>query len=259
MSDFKPNDQLQSLINLASYKQIESIEVNGVCSDTGEITEQFPESFYFKDDITYEVSLISLSTSSFFPNLTEANNKFFYSEANSNIIKEINADTGAYEIKDIDHMVKNKLAIKKDEDSPINITLIGSTGKVVITLADGWKIYFDREKTWRKEVGFESKVLDKPINISDSLADIVPTQRIYLECDIIKGSYYKGKQSTILFSFDNKSGWGKILSFRPFPLEPKLLIRKIFNQIIFRFRDDKLNPVTFLKAPVCLTIEIKQL
>ena len=245
---------MQTLINLASYKRIESIEVNGICNDYGEIVEQFAEEFRFKDEVTYKTSLVSLSTTSFFPNITESNNKFYYSE--NNIVKEIIADSGAYEIKDYDFMIKSKLA---NEHNPINITLIPSTGKVLITLADGWKIYFDKENTWRKELGFNSRVLDKPINISDTIADIVSTQRIYLECDIIKGSYYKGKQSTILFSFDNKTGYGRVLSFRPNPVEPKLLIRKIFNQIVFRFRDDKLKPVTFMKAPVCLTIEIEQL
>jgi hypothetical protein len=247
---------IESINNKLSQKQIETFEVVDICSKDGQITLQLPFQAEFKEDATYYVSLVELSTTSFFPNLGEHNNKFYYS-GDDGVIKEITLSTGAYDVKDYNEAISNAIP-KVNNVNPIELSLSPSTGKVTIKLANNYKIYFDREGTWRDELGFDSVILAERENNAPHIANILKVHKIYLSCDICKGSYFNGKQSNILWSFNNSKRYGYPLSFNVQKRLYKQLNQKSFNKIIFTFTDDNGNPVDFMGSRVTICIEVKQ-
>jgi hypothetical protein len=246
-------NKLELLSNLLSQKEILTIEVNGSCNENGEIEQIFWNNIELKENISYNIALLSLSTSSFFPNIIkDSNNLFYYSEKDSSDVKTIVFETGAYELKDINEYIKFYL---KDN---VTISLIESTGKCRISLADGWKVYFNKPNTFKKILGFTKTEVVDSTTLSDEIIDVLTIQRIYLHCDICRGSIYNGKPSSILFSFNNFHRWGFPLAFNLNPLQEKQVVIKKFNRIKFTFIDNNNRPIDFLKSPVTLSIQIRQ-
>ena len=200
--------------------------------------------------------MVEFSSTSFFPNLTESNNKFYYAGAD-NDIKEVTLLTARYEIKDYAEAIANAIP-KVNNMNPIEISLSASTGRVVIKLANDYKVYFDRDNTWRDELGFESVILNARENVANHIANILKIHKIYLSCDICKESYFNGKQSNILWSFSNSKRYGYPLSFSIQKRLYRELNKKSFNKIIFTFTDDIGKPVDFMGSRVTICIVIKQ-
>jgi hypothetical protein len=247
---------IERLQNLLSNKRIESYEIVGNCDPNGQIILQLPFQAEFKEDASYYVSLVELSTTSFFPNLTESNNKFYYAGPDDDI-KEITLFTGCYEIKDYAEAIANAIP-KVNNMNPIEISLSASTGRVNIKLIENYKVYFNRENTWRDELGFDSVILNARENVAINIANILKIYKVYLSCDICKGSYYNGKQSNILWSFNNSKRYGYPLSFIIQKRLYKELNKKSFNKITFTFTDDSGKPVDFMGSRVTICVEIKQ-
>ena len=241
-----------NLNNTLSRKRIDFYEISDKCNNNGEIKINFDNTIEYDDNFDYYVSITRFDCNSFFPNLTKDNNKFYYSEPNSNVIKIIELENGAYEISDYNTIIQQHV---KDN---IKIDIASGIGKSIIFLKPGFKVYFDKPNTWRTCLGFDEVILDKPINYSNKMINILSIQKIYISCNIAKGSLYNGKDSQIIYSFSNDVNWGNNISIRPQNLENHLLVDKRFNNFIITFKDDQNNSVDFLKSPVSLTLEIKQ-
>ncbi len=171
---------------------------------------------------------------------------------NKLIIETITLANGCYEISDYNKVIQQYVG------DNIQIILNQASGHVMIKLAEGWKVYFSKPNCWNKELGYENKDLSEKINISKNMADITTIQKIYLDCSIIRGAYYKGKISNILYSFPNSHKYGSLITYAPYPKERMVLINKNFNKIIFKFYDEDNKPIDFQGEPVTLRIEIKQ-
>ena len=197
-----------------------------------------------------------MTATSFFPNLNSTNDKFYYSSKavdkdNKIIIEEITLANGCYEISDYNKVIQQYCG------ENIQIILNQASGHVMIKLADGWKVYF-KDNTWYKELGYEKITLSDKVNISKNIADITTIQKIYLDCNIIRGAYYKGKLSNILYSFPNNHKFGSLITYAPNPKERMLLINKNFNKIIFKFYDEDGKAIDFQGEPITIRLEIKQ-
>jgi hypothetical protein len=250
---------LEKLNNVLSHKQIETFEIVGTCDKNGQIIAELPGQMEFKEDSTYYVSLIGLTGTSFFPNVTDSNNKFYYSGKDNKII-ELTIPTGAYDIADYNEFIC--MSIPKVENAdPITISLHKPTGKVVIKLAAGFKVYFDKDKknSFSEELGFEKKVLSEAENLSPNMADIVKVQKVHISCDICRGAYLNGKGTNIIFSFPNEKRYGSPLSLVPTKRQYKQLIKKSFNKITFAFTDERGHPVDFQGAVTTVSLEVKQM
>lgn len=247
---------LQQLNNLLSHKQIETFEIIGNCDKNGQIIQQLPFQMELKEDSTYYVSLIGLTTTSFFPNVTVVNNKFYYS-GTDDVVMMLTIPTGAYDVSDYNEFVCMSIP-KVNNINPINISLHMPTGKVLIKLLTGYKVYFDKDDTYRHELGFINEVLNDPENFSPNMADILKVQTIYVSCDICRGSYLNGKGTNILYGFPNDKRYGHPLSLLPTKRQYKQLIKKSFNKIIFTFTDEDGRPVDFQEAQTTIAIECKE-
>jgi hypothetical protein len=69
---------IKQLNTRLSKKQIQTFEIVG---KNGKIVTNMSRQMEFNEDSTYYVSLVEMTGTSFFPNVTEANNKFYYTAA----------------------------------------------------------------------------------------------------------------------------------------------------------------------------------
>src|SRR5438105_3055808 len=101
-------DALQKLNNTLSRKRVEYIEIADKCNMNGEIKYKFNSKMEFDPNYDYKVSLISGEMTSFFPNLNETNNKFYYS-TKPRKIEEITLENGAYDVDTYYKKLKSKI------------------------------------------------------------------------------------------------------------------------------------------------------
>ena len=100
--------QLIKLNNMLNRKRIDYIEIQGTCDKAGWIKQQFIEVLRYDDEYDYYITLTSGHFSSLFPNIVKnKNDKFYYLQ--NNVLKTIAVSEGAYEVKNFNAILKNKL------------------------------------------------------------------------------------------------------------------------------------------------------
>ena len=256
-------EKLDILIDRFSRKEEICIDIDGTCNDEGILEQILPFTVRLNRDVTHKVALVTLGSTSFFPNLTRASNKFYYNNGVEN--KVLTIPSGTYEIKDYNERVKKLMKIEGDNSDNINISLDPATGKTEIELKESYKVYFDRERTWRECLGFEAINLHSSevnsIHTSHNIAEVLPTQMIYIGCNICRGSIGnrdKKIRNNTLFSFPNNKAFGSPFVLAPNPLRPREVTIKEFDTIRLEFTDDDRKPVSFLGAQVTGELYIYQ-
>ena len=136
---------------------------------------------------------------------------------------------------------------------------IPSIARSILSLKENYKVDFTGDDSWRECLGFDKRIYTAASTVSPKLVNILPIQKIYIECDICRGAYIDGKVSNILYSFPNTKRYGNHISLSPNPLRPKELLSKIFNTIRLIFKDDDGKPVTFQGAQVTVELQIAQI
>ena len=94
--------KIDTLIDRFSRKEEVSIGINGYCNSEGILEQILPTTVKLNPDVTHKIALVSLETTSFFPNLTEKSNKFYYSYDVNRVTRDrvITLPNGMYEIED---------------------------------------------------------------------------------------------------------------------------------------------------------------
>jgi len=246
-------DLLLQINNKLNHKRIEIYEIIDTTNDNGEILLKFSEQQKYDENFDYTVSLLSAECSSMFPNIIKDKNNLLHVSVQDQL-DTLRFETGAYEIEDINRQIQDFLP-----NELVIIELDKATGKSKIKLKPTVKIHFDQEKSIREILGYnESIILDKSINNSPNICNVMETQKIFIYLDIIKGSWFNGKPSSILYSFSNDIGFGMPISIKPKHKQESLLFKHTFNEIKFNFKNEKGDPINFMNTPVILTLEIRQ-
>jgi hypothetical protein len=68
-------------------------------------------------------------------------------------------------------------------------------------IARRYKVDFRPPNSLRSVLGFENRVYHAGFNESENIVDILTVNSIFVEVDIINGSYVNGKLSSIIYSF----------------------------------------------------------
>ena len=265
-------NQLVKLNNSLNKKHIQFYEVSGICDDNGQFTEIFKESQKFSDEYEYLVSISNITCSSFFPNIIQGkNNKFIYSIKDSPDKKTISFGTGCYNIEEIN----DRLQMDKDIKENIIINLDKATGKSVIFMKEGYKVYLE-EETFKEILGYptnkvignspnqsipphQRKAETQSIHISPNMCEVYTVDKIFVHCDLIEGSWFRGTRSDILYSFSSDIQYGAMIVINIKNIREYRLVKKWFNDIKFRFSDDRGRAINFEKSIVSMTIKIAQI
>jgi hypothetical protein len=84
---------------------------------------------------------------------------------------------------------------------PISLSGYPSTLKSVMEITGRYGVDFSYPNSLRSLLGFDNKVYYAGYNESENIVTILKVNSIFVEVDIINGSYVNGKLSPIIYSF----------------------------------------------------------
>jgi hypothetical protein len=167
-------------------------------------------------DKNYEVALVNLETYYSFPNISEENNMFEYSEDNGKTWIKIFIPEGAYELKVLNPTIqsmidpitflKNKNLIaagRHSEVRDIGITIEYSpqTLKSIMTIKPNYKVSFKEKNTFANLLGFGAKEYGVGTHESENIINILSVNSILIHLNIINGSFVNGSRIPVIYSF----------------------------------------------------------
>ena len=216
----------------------------------------------FDDANNYEVGLVNLETYYSFANINTSNNNFRYFNGTTN--KTITLSTGSYDINDINIAIQNGMKANGDWDntnSAYYITISANTptlGSIINISNANYTIDFTIQNSLANLLGFNASILTSGINISPNIVNIININSIYVNCDIIKGSYVNGTHSPVLYNFFPTVGPGyKIVQVPENIVYLPLATNQIMNIRIW-LTDQNNNIIDFRGENINVRIEIRR-
>ena len=169
--------------------------------------------------------------------------------------------SGSFEIFDINSEIVYSFLGDNPKNlvSPIRIALNKASGFTNLFLDDKFEVDFTKPNNFRNILGFESKIYKDKVNKSEKMADVVLTNKVYISCSIIDGSYdKKGIRRQSFFSFANSYRYGELINLNIKNLQFHALNQERIDEILFTFSNDKGDPVNFNHSSVIMSVLIQQ-
>ena len=169
-------------------------------------TTRFTPPIELDTDKKYEIALINLETYYSFPNINEEGNMFIYSPDNGASWVKVIIPEGSYELTDINETIqlemrKNDHYDKANEKYYINISANTNTLKSVFDIEDGYIVDFNHPNSISKVLGFTGAKYTKGFHESENPVNILSINSIFVNIDIISGSYVNGLTRNTIYSF----------------------------------------------------------
>ena len=214
----------------------------------------------------FKVALTFLSAYNGIFNITNRNNKFYFKKnlLNNDFI-QISIQPGAYEIESLNDEIKRIIIDEghyDDSSYPFKITPNFSTlGSIVEINPIGSIIGFVYEDSIGSLLGFDNIQLFEEYNLSPNPVNILSFDNIFIECDIIRGMIYRGKQSNIIhnFTMDVNPGYKYIERFLGGITWYMMESKDIVSSICFKLKNENGNLVNFNNQNVTFRLSIKEI
>lgn len=144
----------------------------------------------------HEMALIRLETYNSIPNVDE-NNIIRY-EINGETY-DIVIPTGAYELSHINEVIQNKL----NRPNAFEILANNNTLKSIIRINEtGVKVHFNHENSMKDLLGFNEETVEGiGEHEGSSIVNILKVNSIFVNCDLVSGSFVNGSPEPVLYSF----------------------------------------------------------
>ena len=154
----------------------------------------------------YEIALVNLETFYSFPNIDDSNNIFVYSHDRGQTWTKIKIPTGSYEIGDLNqtiHFEMEKVGHydEVNQESYINIAANSNTLKSILIIGKDYQVDFNQPNNLSKVLGFTGKKYIEGFHESEKPVNILSINSIFVNIDIIDGSYVNGKTKNTIYSF----------------------------------------------------------
>ena len=192
---------------------------------------------------TYELALISANIWRSWHNITPKNNKFRYSPSgDGSAWVDLTIRPGAYNITDINAVLKRLIKSKGHDPDSISLTPDYSTQRSIITLANNYKVDLRDERSsnnLRSLLGFNSKLLSgNGDHDGDALVDITSINSVIIRCSLVNGSYINGSQTDIIHSFSPDKPPGFLLDIQPrYPIYLPIDSRSDISRLTIKVTD----------------------
>ena len=154
----------------------------------------------------YEIALVNLETYYSFPNIDDSNNIFVYSHDQGQTWTKIKIPTGSYEIGDLNQTIRFEMEKvghydEVNQESYINIAANSNTLKSILIIGQGYQVDFNQPNNLSKVLGFTGKKYIEGFHESEKPVNILSIDSIFVNIDIIEGSYVNGKTKNTIYSF----------------------------------------------------------
>ena len=233
-------------------------------SKTTDFTTQFADPIQLHKDCRYEAAFFLLETFNTIPNITNENNNFTYSTDNGTTWKSIKLKKEAYEIEQINSEIQRQMIESRDYDIEsdsmcINISIFASLLSAIEISNPSYKINFNVENSIGPLLGFDREFLSSGYHISPNILNITPITSIYINCDIIRGTYVNGRRAKVIHSFSPNVGPGYKIREKP---QPELVFCPInlseINSIRIWLTDEENNPIDLQGQELTIRILIRE-
>ena len=213
----------------------------------------------------FKIAFTFLTTYNSLYNVTEKNNKFYFTKSLDDEFIQIIIPHGSYEIEALNDEIK-RIIIEAghytEEDYPFKIKPNFSTlGSIIEISIQGPVITFVPDDSIRDLLGFNKNTIFSEYNQSPNPVNILSFDNIFLECNIAQGMIFKSKRSGIIhnFSLDISPGYKFIEKFRGglqwYMLEPKDGI----SSTCFKLKNQNGELVSFNGESVTFRLSIKEI
>ena len=235
-----------------------------LCSEAGDGSHwitPLEHPLYFNSDKHYELALVSLETFYSIPNITAENNKLVFSLDGGRSWGTLELPIGSYEIEQINDAIQAKLG-KVVEIRPNLATLCS------VVIINDRKFQIDMsQSTLRTVLGFNEKddlggpnKLEQGTNQSANTVNIIGIANIFVHCDLVSGSYFKGDLSSVVYSFFPSVGVGHKIIQRPSqPLYLPISKRGSINRIRVWITDQNGSLIDFRNEDITVRLHIRSI
>lgn len=155
----------------------------------------------------YEIALVNLETYYSFPNINSSNNSLRYSSDGGKTWQLIQIPEGSYEITDLNRAIHLQMKQRNHYDKfnnhyYVSLTANDSTLRTVLEINNPtYQVDFNVPNSLSSTLGFNAKTYSSGYHESENIVNILSLNVIFVEIDIINGSYVNGKQKSVIYSF----------------------------------------------------------
>ena len=188
------------------------------CGNNGQIKTKFNPPLQLDPYKQYEMALVNLETYWSFPNVTEENDLFKFSDTKNTY--DIFIPKGAYELERINAYIQRKLINLGFKEDTITLTANLNTLKCVMKVSKGFSVDFTSNiAIGSKMLGFERTIFtakDKDTTFeAKDIVKIININSIYVHNNLIGHSYIDGSLSPVIYSFFPTTGVGEKIVEKP--------------------------------------------
>ena len=197
--------------------------------------------------------------------VTNENNKFYFSRSMGGETFRITIPPGAYEIESLNNEIKRIIIDYRhftETDYPFQIKPNFSTlGSIVEISSQRSTNNFLPSDSIRNLLGFKPKLLHEEYNLSDYPVDILSFDNIFIETDIAKGMIFKGERTGIIMNFtmDVDPGYKYIEKFHGGVQWYMMESKDIISSICFKLKNENGNLVSFNGQSITFRLSIKEI
>ena len=201
------DDSLKCLKQIARNTQPKSSFQLIVSSNKTEFMTKYDSSISLDPNSKYEIALVNLESYYSYPNVHSANNVFKYSADNGRTWNTILVPEGSYELDDINSALSLQMKQNNHFDRVHNKAFISlapnaSTLRTIMDITHpSYQVDFNTDKSLRNILGFNAKVYRSGYYESENIVNILTLNSIFVEIDIINGSYVNGRPTPVIYSF----------------------------------------------------------
>ncbi|KAF0688926.1 protein ALP1-like [Aphis craccivora] len=174
-----------------------------------------------------KICLLAFQTNNSIPNINKECDQIGFINKNDighTTHQTYSLPTGSYELSEIEAVIKHILT-----DSKISFELRGNKNTLKCEMQCDVSIDLSMPNSIGEQLGFEKRIYDANIkHQSDKLINITKTNCIYIESNLVAGSFKNGKQSHTIHEFyPNVPPGYKLIDLRGEPVSIRLLIQDL--------------------------------
>lgn len=204
----------------------------------------------------HELALVELDMYHSIPNIDQTNNLFVYEYDGK--VNQIEIPTGSYEIEAINQFIEKSFTVNNYQQL-FDIQANNNTLKCIINIKiPNTKIYFDKERSLRDLLGFQSGILDT-VGEHEGVnpVDILKVNTILVNCDAIDGSYLNRIKHPVLYSFFPNVPPGYKIVEKPNNIIYLPITSPILDNLQVWLTDQNMHPLNIRKEVVTLRLHLR--
>ena len=215
----------------------------------------------------FKVVIAFLSCSDGIFNITSDNNKIYFTKSitDDDHYILISIPPGSYEIESLNDEIKRIIIDDEhftSDNYPFKIRPKFSTlGSIIEISNEESAISFKPIDSIGSLLGFNKRTIFEENNLSDNPVDILSFDNIFIECNISKGMFFKGKRSGIIHNLvmDVSPGYHYIEKFRGGVQWYMMESKDIISSVCFKLKNENGNLVSFIGQSVAFRLSIKEI